>query len=222
MFGALVFRPCSIFVGVAAIEPLPLGDLRVRGDPALSPPARLLRAHGDRRSTRARSWRWLAQHLPVTRRAARRPFFVRDAGKRVATPLLLAVVAVELTDIVFAIDSVPAAFAVRRRPVRVYSSNAFAILGLRSLYIVLEDRCDLRYLHFGLAAVLAFAGAQAARREWSNLPPLVSVGIIAACIAAALLAERPRPRQHPTARNKYITHLMPGPAQTPNLMGVPR
>ena len=80
----------------------------------------------------------------------------------------------------------------------------------------------LRYLQYGLAAVLAFAGVKLIAAEWIHMPPLLSVGIIAACIGCGRAGQPARPPQRPTARNKYITHPMPGDAQTPNLMGVPR
>ena len=105
-------------------------------------------------------------------------FLVRLDGRLVATPLLLALIAIELSDIVFAIDSVPAAFAVTEEPFLIYSANLFAILGLRALYVVLAGAiADLRYLRFGLAAVLAFAGGKLLTTQWLKIPPLVSVAV---------------------------------------------
>src|SRR5690606_31483698 len=103
----------------------------------------------------SRSARWLSQHLPVTRESGSGKFLVREDGKLVATPLLVALLAIEVTDIAFAVDSVPAAFAVSREPFIVYTSNILALLGLRSLYLVLAGVItELRYLHYGLAFVL--------------------------------------------------------------------
>ena len=88
-----------------------------------------------------------------------------------------------------ALDSVPAAFAVTDEPFLIYSSNVFAVLGLRAMYIVLAHALEkLRYLRYGLAAVLAFAGVKMLATQWFAVPPLVSVGVIAACIGAATLA----------------------------------
>ncbi len=102
---------------------------------------------------------WLERHLAWTRELHGHHFLVRESGKLVATPLMLALIAIELTDIVFAIDSAPAAFAVTEEPFLIYRSNLLAILGLRALYVVLAGvLADLRYLRFGLAAVLACAG----------------------------------------------------------------
>ena len=95
----------------------------------------------------------------------------------------------------FAIDSVPAVFAVSRDPFVVYSSNIFAILGLRALYTALEHNLrDFPYLHYGLAGVLAFAGLKLIFEGWLALPPLLSVAIISAIITASILASH-RPKQ---------------------------
>lgn len=133
--------------------------------------------------------RWLSRHLPVTHELHGGRFLARERGRWVATPLLVAVIAVELTDITFAVDSVPAALAITHDRFLVYSSNAFAILGLRSLYLVLEDYLGrLRYLHHGLAAVLAFAALKLAGSRWIEIPPLVSVGVIVVFMGVAVWA----------------------------------
>src|SRR6185295_3083401 len=93
------------------------------------------------------------------------------------------------TDIIFALDSVPAAFAISEDTFILYSSNVFAVLGLRALYIVLAHALTgLRYLKFGLSAVLAFAGIKLLIAPWVTFPPLASVAIIAGCIAVAVIA----------------------------------
>jgi tellurite resistance protein TerC len=110
-------------------------------------------------------------------------------GRLVATPLLIALITIEVTDVVFAIDSIPAAFAVSNDTFIIYSSNVFAVLGLRALYIVLSNALqNLRYLRFGLSAVLAFAGIKMLLASWVKIPPLASVGVIAGCIAIAVVA----------------------------------
>lgn len=109
--------------------------------------------------------------------------------RRAATPLLLALIGIELSDIMFAIDSVPAVFSVSRAPFIIYSSNIFAIPGLRSLFIVLaHSLAGFRYLHYGLAGVLGFAGAKIMLGHWLQLSPLVSVAVIAALIGTAVWA----------------------------------
>lgn len=187
IFGALVFRLVFVVVGVAVMEKFHWVRY-VFAAILIVAAVRLLRPHGAG-GDESKVVRWLARHIPVTPDLHGAAFFVREAGRLVATPLAIALAAVELTDIAFAVDSVPAALAISDSTFVIYSSNAFAILGLRSLYVVLEHLLGtLRYLQYGLAAVLAFAGLKLIAAEWIHLPPLVSVGIIAACIAAAVLA----------------------------------
>jgi len=127
-------------------------------------------------------------------------FLVAVNGRRQATPLLLALVVIELGDIVFAVDSVPAAFAITRDPWLVYAANLFAIVGLRSLYVVLAGLVSRwRYLDRGLAMILLYVGATMAARAWVEIPTLVTLGVIAGVLAAtaALSALRPvRPDAH--------------------------
>ena len=120
-------------------------------------------------------------------------FLVVESGRRYATPLLLVLVAIEITDIAFAVDSIPAIFAITRDPFIVYTSNIFAILGLRALYFVLASAISrLRYLNTGLAGVLAFVGGKMAVSDLFKVPIGVSLAVIAgvllASVAASLLA----------------------------------
>ncbi len=140
---------------------------------------------------------WLERHLPWTRERDGHKFFTRKTGKLLATPLFVALIAIELTDIVFAVDSVPAAFAITEEPFLIYSSNVFAILGLRALYVVLAGAlADLRYLRVGLSAVLAFAGVKMLGARWIHIPPLLSVAVIILCIATAVIASLVYRRRH--------------------------
>ena len=185
LFGALVFRLGFIFVGVAAIEHYQF-VVYVFAAILFWAAWRVLREDVTTKKE-SRAARWLARHLPMTRKLHGDSFFTVERGRRVATPLFVALVAVELTDVVFAVDSVPAALAISQSRFIVYSSNALAILGLRSLYILLDDLIgELRYLHYGLAAVLAFAGLKLISSGWFEIPALLSIGIIVTCIAAAV------------------------------------
>jgi tellurite resistance protein TerC len=132
---------------------------------------------------------WLERHLRWTRKLDGHKFLTRIDGRLVATPLMLALIAIELTDVMFAVDSIPAAFAVTSDPFLVYSSNVFAILGLRALYIVLAGAlAELRYLRYGLSAVLVFAGAKMLLSSWITVNPLISVGVIVGVIGASVIA----------------------------------
>jgi tellurite resistance protein TerC len=116
-------------------------------------------------------------------------FFVVEAGRRHATPLLLVLVAVEATDLVFAIDSIPAIFAVTSDPFIVYTSNIFAILGLRALYFLLAGVIDrFHYLKVGLALVLAFVGTKMLIVDVYKIPITVSLAIVAALIGGSVVA----------------------------------
>jgi tellurite resistance protein TerC len=131
---------------------------------------------------------WLRAHLPITSRLHGHHFFARENGKLLATPLLLALLTIELSDIMFAMDSVPAVFAITEKPFIVYSSNVFAILGLRALYLVLADLLrDLRYLQYGLAAILALAGLKMILSPWVHVPPYVALPAIVVVLAASIV-----------------------------------
>lgn len=132
---------------------------------------------------------WLERFLPWTRERQGHSFFVRRNGRWLGTPLLVALIAIELSDVVFALDSIPAAFAVSEEPFVIYSSNVFAVLGLRALYVVLLGAiAQLRYLKYGLSAVIAFAGAKMLAAPWFHISPLMSVAVITLVIGGAAVA----------------------------------
>jgi len=132
---------------------------------------------------------WIARFVRVSPVLRGREFWRRDRGRLVATPLFVALVIVETTDVVFALDSVPAVLAVTRNPMIVYASNVMAILGLRSLYFVLSEApFRLRYLRPGLALILVFTGAKMLTGDRLHLGPSASVVIIAAILLATIAA----------------------------------
>ncbi|EYF00103.1 Integral membrane protein TerC [Chondromyces apiculatus DSM 436] len=187
IFGALVFRAIFIFVGAAALERWHWVAY-IFGAILLFTAYRVLREDPDDDKENP-TVAWLSKRMPVTPTVEGPEFFVKKEGRRLATPLLVALVGLELTDIVFAVDSVPAAFSVTNNTFILYSSNAFAILGLRALYLVIAEAVgELKYLHYGLAGVLAFAGLKILLAKWLHIPPLLSVGIIAVFIGTAVWA----------------------------------
>ena len=138
--------------------------------------------------------------MPVTSDFRGSSFFVREGGRLAATPLFLVLVMVEFTDLVFAVDSIPAIFAVTRDPFLVYTSNVFAILGLRSLYFLLAGVMHkFEYLKLGLAAILVFVGAKMALVDWVKIPSGISLGVIAAILAVAVAASLLKARRAMTA-----------------------
>jgi tellurite resistance protein TerC len=133
--------------------------------------------------------RLVRRFVPVTDQIDRARFFVRRGGHLYATPLFVALVMVELTDVVFAVDSIPAILAVTRDPFLVFTSNAFAILGLRSLYFAVAGLMAMfRYLRYSLVLILAFVGVKMLLVSRFHVPNLVSLAIIAGTLAGGVVA----------------------------------
>ena len=131
--------------------------------------------------------RFAKRHLRVTREFSGSKFFVRDGGKWFATPLFVVLLIVEITDITMAVDSIPAIFGITRDPFIVYTSNVFAILGLRAMYFLLAGVLGrLRYLTAGLSFVLAFIGAKMMVEPWAHISVEISLGVVAAMLLVAL------------------------------------
>lgn len=138
--------------------------------------------------------RLFRRFMPVTDRYHDGDFFVRHAGKLMATPLLLVLIVVETTDLVFALDSIPAIFAVTTNAFLVYTSNIFAILGLRSLYFLLAGVIDkFQYLKLGLAVVLTFVGVKMVIESFIHIPTAASLGFVALTLTVAIVASLLRP-----------------------------
>jgi tellurite resistance protein TerC len=133
--------------------------------------------------------RLVRRFVPVTNTIEGSHFFVRDAGRLFATPLFVALVMVELTDVVFAVDSIPAILAVTRDPFLVFTSNAFAILGLRSLYFAVAGLMAMfRYLKYSLVLILAFVGMKMLLVSHYHVPNHYSLAIILATLAVGIAA----------------------------------
>ncbi|RKS80148.1 tellurite resistance protein TerC [Motilibacter peucedani] len=204
VLGALVFRGIFLMLGVAVVEKFTavlfvfaavllysawkmLKDDDEAFDPSTSLGVRLLR-----------------KVVPVREDYDGTRFFVKEAGRRVATPLLAVVVAIEAADLVFAVDSVPAVLAVSDNAFIVYSSNAFAILGLRALYFLLAGLLErFHLLSKGLSLILAFIGVklvlQALHKTVSTsvpeIPSLVSLGVIVTVLTASVVLSLRRPEE---------------------------
>jgi tellurite resistance protein TerC len=129
---------------------------------------------------------WVARIIPVTPIADGQRFLVRDNGKLMATPMFVALILIETTDIIFALDSIPAVLAITRDPYIVYTSNIFALLGLRALYFVLADVVQrFHYLRPGLAAVLCFVALKMLLTDIVEIPVATSLGVIAGIVLVA-------------------------------------
>lgn len=136
--------------------------------------------------------------MPVTKDYVDGKFFVRTAGKLFATPLFVVLLVIESTDVVFAIDSVPAALAISRDPFVVYTSNVFAILGLRSLYFALAGIMPMFvYLHYGLSLILVFTGVKMIASHWVRIPIGAALGFVGGTLVISVLASLWKARRDP-------------------------
>jgi tellurite resistance protein TerC len=129
--------------------------------------------------------KWISRIHPVSLRQDK--FFVREDGRPMITVLFLALLAIEITDVVFALDSIPAVLSITRNPFLAYTSNIMAVMGLRSLYFVLAHLLTkLRFLHYGLAAVLAFAALKMLSAHWIDVGPIVSLAVVVTLLVVTI------------------------------------
>jgi tellurite resistance protein TerC len=204
VIGALVFRGIFLAAGVAIVNQF-TAILFVFAAILLYSAYKLTKDDEDSTYDPGRSLaiRLLRKVIPVREEYDGTKFFVREVGKRVATPLLAVVVAIEAADLVFAVDSVPAVLAVSDNAFIVYSSNAFAILGLRALYFLLSGLLEkFHYLSKALAVILAFIGVklilQASHKvidaSIPEIPSLVSLGVIVVLLGGSIVLSLLRPQ----------------------------
>ncbi len=147
--------------------------------------------------------RWMREHMKITDQLHGERFFVmKEEGRtivRYATPLFLVLVLVEITDLIFAVDSIPAIFAITTDPFIVLTSNVFAILGLRAMYFLLADMADrFSLLKYGLAIVLMFVGVKMLLIDIFKIPVLISLAIVATIIASAIVLSLRKDARSPT------------------------
>jgi tellurite resistance protein TerC len=196
IFGALVLRVVFIFVGSALLDRFDF-LLIVFGAFLLVTGIRVIRHTDDEgETTSTRGVGLLGRIMPVSDEFDGHNFVTVKDGVKMATPLLAALVVIEFTDVVFALDSVPAILAVSHEPFLVFASNAFAILGLRAMYFLLANAKDrFHYLGHGLGSILIFVGIKMAVVRWYHLDTYVSLGIILAMLVLAVLFSEIRTRR---------------------------
>jgi len=132
--------------------------------------------------------KWVKKHMRITDDYHGDKFWIMDKGVRWFTPMFLVLVLIEFSDVIFAMDSIPAIFAITNDPFIVFTSNIFAILGLRALYFLLADMAErFHLLKFGLAVVLVFVGTKMLIVEWFKIPVAVSLGVVIAVIGTSIL-----------------------------------
>ena len=144
--------------------------------------------------------RWLTGHVPMTRGYHGGALSVREGGKRLYTPLFIVIVMIGITDVIFAVDSIPAIFAITDDPFIVLTSNVFAVLGLRAMFFLLQGMADrFHLLPYGLALVLMFIGAKMLLIDVYKIPITVSLGVVAATIGTTIALSMLRPQASPPA-----------------------
>jgi TerC family integral membrane protein len=187
ILGALITRGIFIFAGVELVTHISW-VLEALGVFVAYSGIKLVASKRARRPlSEDRVFRFIRKLLPVTEKYADGDFTVRQGGRLLATPLLLALVVVEVSDILFAVDSIPAVFAITDDPFIIYTSNICAILGLRSLYFLLAGALTrFRYLNWGLAIILIFVGCKMGLRRLFHLPTAVSLAAILLILAVTI------------------------------------
>ena len=197
ILGALVMRAIFIFAGIALLQRLHwiiyvFGALLIVTGIKMAM-EKDKEIHPDKNPV----LRLFRRLVPVTEDYHADHFFVQQLGHYAATPLFIVLLVVETTDIIFAVDSIPAILAITVDPFLVYTSNVFAILGLRALYFALAGVMQLfHYLHYGLSAILVFVGAKMLLADVYKLPVGVALGVIAGILLISVIASvmRPHPR----------------------------
>jgi tellurite resistance protein TerC len=189
VLGAIALRAIMIFIGAALIAQFHW-ILYLFGLFLLGTGIKMLLAAGAAPNLEANPiLRWITEHLPLTRAYHGEALWLGGEGKRRRyTPLFVVLVMIGVTDVIFAVDSIPAIFAITTDPFIVLSSNVFAVLGLRALYFLLADMAErFHLLSYGLAAVLVFIGAKMLLVDFVKIPVFLSLAVVAALIASAML-----------------------------------
>lgn len=185
--GAIILRTIMIFAGSWLISEFHW-VLYVFGAFLLFTGIKMLFSEEESDLSQNRWVTWLSRKIPLTEQLEGERFLVRKEGVLMGTPLLLALVLVELSDVVFAVDSIPAVFAITTDPFIVLTSNLFAILGLRAMYFLMADMNDkFAMLKYGLALVLSFVGVKMLIEPWYQFPLWISLSTILSVLAITVL-----------------------------------
>jgi len=210
ILSALVLRAVMIFAGVAMLQRFHW-LIYVFGAFLIITGIKLfLNRNQEEHPENSWAMRWARRTIPSTSRFDSHHFFTKEAGKRLATPLFMALILVEATDVIFALDSIPAIFAVTQDPFLVFTSNIFAILGLRSLFFLVAGMVEkFSYLKVGLSAVLVFVGAKMTLVDVVKVPAFVSLGVIAALIGGSVVASLLKARSQPVPKERPPSPAVP-------------
>lgn len=196
ILGALVLRTAMVFSGAWLLERFTFLAYVFGAILIFTGAKMLVRPDEDPHPEKGRLFRLLRRVIPTTPEHHGSRFFVREGGIRKATPLLLVLVLIELTDLVFALDSILAIFAITQDPFIVLTSNIFAVLGMRALYFVLAGVARrFAYLQPGLALVLVFVGIKMAVANFIHVPVLISLLVVALLLGGSIVASLIRTRR---------------------------
>jgi tellurite resistance protein TerC len=189
VLGALVFRGIFIAAGAVIIESF-AWVLYLFAAFLIFTGIQMLRKRSEHSDpSKSAFYKWFSRIVPSTNEYHGQKLFIRKNGALIATPLLMVLVLIEFTDIIFAVDSIPAIFAVTSEPFLVFTANAFAILGLRAMYFLLADMMHrFVYLKQGLALVLIWVGIKMGLHDLVKIPTLISLGVIIAILSVAIFA----------------------------------
>jgi tellurite resistance protein TerC len=191
--GAIVMRGAFIAAGIELLERFSWISYGFGALLLIAAVKLVLPKKKTEKDTVPRWLEWLARVKPVSLRQD--CFITVEGGRRMATVLLLALVAIELTDLVFAIDSIPAVLSITRQPFLAYTSNIMAVMGLRSLYFLLAHLLErLRFLHYGIAVVLAFAAVKMLVAKWWEVGPVTSLAVVLTVIGITVILSLPESR----------------------------
>ena len=192
ILGALLLRGAMIAAGAALIASFSWIMYAFGGFIVLAGVHMLIARRAESDPQKNFLVRYFSSHLRLTKEYRAAKFFVRENGQIFATPLFLVLLVVEMTDVTFAVDSIPAIFGITRDPFIVFTSNVFAILGLRALYFLLAAVLEkLTYLKIGLALVLIFVGAKMIAEPWLKISVQLSLGIVIGMLLLTVLFSLP-------------------------------
>jgi tellurite resistance protein TerC len=188
ILGALLLRGAMIAVGAALIARFSWITFVFGAFIVVAGAHMLVVRHAESDPAKNFLVRYFSKHLRLTKEYHGANFFVREKGQLFATPLFLVLLVVEITDVTFAVDSIPAVFGITRDPFIVFTSNVFAILGLRALYFLLAAVLEkLEYLKVGLALVLIFVGAKMIAEPWLKISVELSLAIVIGMLLLTVL-----------------------------------
>ncbi|HZX13884.1 MAG TPA: TerC family protein [Thermodesulfobacteriota bacterium] len=196
ILGALIMRAIFIVAGVALIQKFHWMIYIFGGLLILTGIKMALQKDMEIHPERNPVLRLFQRFIPVTKDYEDDKFFFKRSGRYFATPLFITLLIVETTDLIFAVDSIPAILAITTDPFIVYTSNVFAILGLRALYFALAGIMQLfHYLHYGLSAILVFVGIKMLLADLYKIPVGISLGVVAGFLLISVIASIIRPKQ---------------------------